>query len=125
MRCARTPVFALFKDWGLGAVTAINSRATGGTGSTSYNNAGLPGIGFRQDPIEYNSMTHHTNLDTCERIIPEEVKEASAEVAAAVWFVANRDHAAIHQRRHARARARELERTRERRGRFGCRFLPE
>lgn len=85
------PVFALFKDWGLGAVGATTSRATGGTDSTSYNNAGLPGIGFRQDPIEYNSMTHHTNLDTYERIIPDDVKEASAEVAAAVWFVANRD----------------------------------
>ena len=51
----------------------------------------MPGIGTRQDPIEYNSMTHHTNLDTYERIIPDDVKEASAEVAAAVWFVANRD----------------------------------
>jgi carboxypeptidase Q len=85
------PVFALFKDWGFGPVTTTTSRATGGTDSTSYNNAGLPGIGFRQDPIEYGSMTHHTNLDTYERIIPDDVKEASAEVAAAVWFVANRD----------------------------------
>ncbi len=85
------PVFAPFKEWGFGAVSATGSRATGGTDSTSYNNAGLPGIGFRQDPIEYGSMTHHTNLDTYERIIPEDVKEASAEVAAAVWFVANRD----------------------------------
>jgi Iap family predicted aminopeptidase len=85
------PIFPLFKDWGLGAVTATTSRATGGTDSTSYNNAGLPGIGYRQDPIEYNSMTHHTNLDTYERIIPEDVKQASAEVAAAVWYVANLD----------------------------------
>jgi hypothetical protein len=85
------PVFSQFKDWGLGAVSATASRATGGTDSTSFNNAGLPGIGFRQDPIEYNSLTHHTNLDTYERIIPDDVKEASAEVAAAVWFVANRD----------------------------------
>lgn len=85
------PAFVPFKDWGLGAVRATSSRATGGTDSTSYNNAGLPGIGYRQDPIEYNSMTHHTNLDTYERIIPEDVKEASAEVAAAIWYVANLD----------------------------------
>ncbi len=84
-------VFALFSDWGLFGVSSTTSRATGGTDSTSFNNAGLPGIGFQQDPIEYNSMTHHTNLDTYERIIPEDVKEASAEVAAAVWQVANRD----------------------------------
>jgi Zn-dependent M28 family amino/carboxypeptidase len=85
------PVFAPFKDWGFRNVNATMSRATGGTDSTSFNNAGLPGIGFQQDPIEYNSMTHHTNLDTYERIIPEDVKQASAEVAAAVWLVANRD----------------------------------
>ncbi len=82
-RCSRIGDF--------GAVSATTSRATGGTDSTSFNNAGLPGIGFRQDPIEYGSMTHHTNLDTYERIIPDDVKEAAAEVAAAVWYVANRD----------------------------------
>jgi carboxypeptidase Q len=85
------PVFGPFKDWGFRNVNATASRATGGTDSTSFNNAGLPGIGFQQDPIEYGSMTHHTNLDTYERIIPEDVKQAAAEVAAAVWFVANRD----------------------------------
>jgi hypothetical protein len=85
------PVFAPFKDWAFGGVSATTSRATGGTDSTSFNNAGLPGIGFRQDPIEYNSMTHHTNLDTYERIIPEDVKQAAAEVASAVWFAANRN----------------------------------
>ena len=35
--------------------SATSSRATGGTDSTSFNNAGLAGIGFGQDPIEYNS----------------------------------------------------------------------
>ena len=85
------PIAVPFKDWGLNGFSATTSRATGGTDSTSYNNAGLPGIGYRQDPIEYNSMTHHTNLDTYERIIPEDVKQASAEVAAAVWYVANLD----------------------------------
>ena len=57
-------VFQLFTDWGLFGVSSTNSRATGGTDSTSFNNAGLPGIGYRQDPIEYNSLTHHTNLST-------------------------------------------------------------
>ena len=54
--------------------SATSSRATGGTDCTSFNNAGLPGIGFGQDPIEYNSHTWHTNLDTYERIIEEDVK---------------------------------------------------
>jgi carboxypeptidase Q len=85
------PVLAQFADWGIGGISVTNSRATGGTDSTSFNNAGLPGVGFQQDPIEYNSMTHHTNLDTYERIIPEDVKKDAAEVAAAVLHLANRD----------------------------------
>jgi len=84
-------VFGLFTDWGVGGVSNTNSRATGGTDSTSFNNAGLPGIGMSQDPIEYNTMTHHTNLDTYERIIPDDVEKAAAIIAAAVWNVANRD----------------------------------
>jgi hypothetical protein len=88
---ALRPVLAQFKDWGLAGANTTNSRATGGTDSTSFNNAGLTGIGMQQDPIEYNTMTHHTNLDTYERIIPDDVKKASAEIAAAVWHVANRD----------------------------------
>ncbi|MEO8373214.1 MAG: M20/M25/M40 family metallo-hydrolase, partial [Candidatus Solibacter sp.] len=85
------PVLSQFTDWGVFGVSTTNSRMTGGTDSTSFNNAGLPGVGFQQDPIEYNSMTHHTNLDTYERIIPDDVHKAAAIVAAAVWHVANRD----------------------------------
>ena len=85
------PLLAQFKDWGMAGANTTTSRQTGGTDSTSFNNAGLPGIGMSQDPIEYNSMTHHTNLDTYERIIPDDVQKASAIIAAAVWHVANRD----------------------------------
>jgi len=84
------PVLAQYTDWGVFGVSATNSRVTGGTDSTSFNNAGLPGVGFSQDPIEYNTLTHHTNLDTYERIIPGDVHKAAAIVAAAVWHVANR-----------------------------------
>jgi hypothetical protein len=85
------PVLAQFTEWGVFGASATNSRQTGGTDSTSFNNAGLPGIGMSQDPIEYNSMTHHTNLDTYERIIPDDVQKAATVIAAAVWHVANRD----------------------------------
>ena len=57
-----------FEDLGVFGASATTSRAVGGTDSTSFNNAGLPGIGFSQDPIEYNTHTHHTNLDTYERV---------------------------------------------------------
>jgi carboxypeptidase Q len=85
------PVLSHFTDWGVFGVSVTNSRATGGTDSTSFNNAGLPGVGFQQDPIEYNTLTHHSSLDTYERIIPDDVERAAAVVAAAVWHVANRD----------------------------------
>jgi Zn-dependent M28 family amino/carboxypeptidase len=88
---ALRPVLAQFEDWGVFGANATSSRATGGTDSTSFNNAGLPGIGMMQDPIEYNTLTHHTNLDTYERIIPDDVEKAAAIIASAVWNVANRD----------------------------------
>jgi len=85
------PVLKQFEDFGVAGAMPTSSRNVGGTDSTSFNNAGLPGVGMSQDPIEYNTMTHHTNLDTYERIIPDDVEKNSAEMAAAVWFVANRD----------------------------------
>jgi hypothetical protein len=63
----------------------------GGTDSTSFNNAGLPGIGFGQDPIEYNSHTHHTNLDHYERIIESDVRTSAIVIAATLYELAMRD----------------------------------
>ena len=80
-----------FQDWGFTGVTASNSRRTGGTDHTSFNNAGLPGIGLAQDPFDYGSFTHHTNLDTYERIYEEDVREGAVEIASAVYAVAMAD----------------------------------
>src|ERR1035441_4638592 len=88
---ALRPLFADFADFGVGGISTTNSRATGGTDSTSFNNAGLPGVGCSQDPIDYNVLTHHTNLDTYERILPDDVKKDAAIIAAAVWHAAMRD----------------------------------
>ncbi len=85
------PVLAQFAEWGVAGSSPNNSRVVAGTDSTSFNNAGLPGIGMSQDPIEYGTMTHHTNLDTYERIVPDDVKKAAAILAAEVWHLANRD----------------------------------
>lgn len=82
------PVFPQFREWGVAGINVTSSRATGGTGGTSSNNAGLPGVGFQQNPIEYGALTHHTNLDTYERLIPQDVKEAAVLVASTVWHVA-------------------------------------
>jgi carboxypeptidase Q len=85
------PALKQFEDFGVFGASVTNSRATGGTDSTSFNAAGLPGVGLGQDPIEYQSFTWHTNLDTYERIVPEDVKRAATVVSAAIWHVANMD----------------------------------
>jgi hypothetical protein len=82
---------APFADFGVAGALPSTSRATGGTDSSSFNNAGLPGIGLMQDPIEYQTHTWHTNLDTYERIVPDDVQKASAVIAAAVWQMASRE----------------------------------
>jgi len=82
---------APFEDLGVLGASATRSRAVGGTDSTSFNNAGLPGIGFGQDPIEYNTHTHHTNLDNYERVIEADVKSSAIAIAATLYELAMRD----------------------------------
>ena len=80
-----------FADWGFMGAVSTDSRRTGGTDSTSFNNAGLPGIGLAQDGFDYGSFTHHTNLDTYERIYEQDVREAAVEIASAVYAIAMAD----------------------------------
>ena len=97
--------FAPFEDLGLMGATNTRSRRASGTDSTSFNQAGLPGIGLSQDPIEYGSYTWHTSLDTYERIIEEDVKKSAIvnRRRQVVRRDAGRDAAAIRQGRHAAA----------------------
>jgi carboxypeptidase Q len=80
-----------FEDNGFFGVNATQSRRRGGTDSTSFNEAGLPGIGIQQDPIEYGTHTWHTNLDTYERIIERDAQQSAMVIAAAVYHLAMRD----------------------------------
>ena len=77
-------------DGVVGAVTS-RSRRLGGSDNTSFSQAGLPGIGMGQDPIEYGSHTWHTNLDTYERILEDDVKKDAMMIAWAVYQLAMRD----------------------------------
>ena len=80
-----------FKDWGFYRVNPTLGRNTGGTDSTSFNNAGLPGVGYNQDPFDYNTYTHHTNFDTYERIYEPDMREAAVEEALSLYALANAD----------------------------------
>jgi hypothetical protein len=80
-----------FADLGVAGAISNKNRRAGGTDSTSFSQAGLPGIGLGQDPIEYFTDTWHTNIDTYERIIEDDVKKDAIIVAASVYQLAMRD----------------------------------
>ena len=80
-----------FADNGFFGATATTSRRRGGSDHTSFNEVGLPGIGVQQDPIEYQTYTWHTNLDTYERIIEDDARQSAMVIAAAVYHLAMRD----------------------------------
>ena len=84
-------ILAPFKNDGLVGASVTRSRRLGGSDNTSFNQAGLPGIGMGQDPIEYQTHTWHTNLDTYERILEDDVKKDAIMVAWAVYQLAMRD----------------------------------
>lgn len=84
-------VLAPFEDYGFFGVLPSRSRGLGGSDHTSFNQAGLPGIGVAQDPIEYFNVTWHTNLDTYERIIEDDAKKSAIVIAAAVYYLAMSD----------------------------------
>ena len=88
---ALRPVLTPFEDLGFMGVIPSRSRFLGGSDNTSFSQAGLPGIGVAQDPIEYFNITWHTNLDTYERIIEDDVKKSAIVIAAAVYHLAMRD----------------------------------
>lgn len=80
--------FAPFQD--LGANTLTLSR-TGGTDHMSFDGIGLPGFQFIQDPIEYDTRTHHSNQDVFERIQTDDLKQASIILASFVYNAAVAD----------------------------------
>jgi Zn-dependent M28 family amino/carboxypeptidase len=84
-------ILAPFGNVGVAGATSSRSRGLGGSDNTSFNQAGLPGIGMGQDTIEYNSHTWHTNLDTYERIVEADVKQNAMVVAWSVYQLATRD----------------------------------
>ena len=77
-----------FKDLGM---TAITMRNTGGTDHQSFDAVGIPGFQFIQDPIEYDTRTHHSNMDVYDRLQPEDLKQISVIVAGFIYDAAMRD----------------------------------
>lgn len=82
---------APFRDLGVAGATVNRNRNLGGTDLTVFNRAGVPTVFFDQDPIQYDSHTHHTNLDTYERIVEGDLQQAAIVVAATAYQLAMRD----------------------------------
>ena len=89
---AARPIFrawlAPFADMGATTITASN---TGGTDHQSFDGIGLPGFQFIQDPLEYDTRTHHSSMDVYERIQEDDAKQASIIMASFVYHAAVRD----------------------------------
>jgi carboxypeptidase Q len=89
---AATPIFeaalAPFRDLD---VLAVRHGNTGGTDHLAFDRVGVPGFNFIQDPVEYFTRTHHSHVDTFERLLLDDLRQAAVVVAATAWHLANRD----------------------------------
>jgi carboxypeptidase Q len=77
-----------FNEMGAKTITINN---TGGTDHLSFDRVGIPGFQFIQDEIEYDTRTHHTNMDTYDHLVPDDLKQAAVIVASFVYNTAQRD----------------------------------
>ncbi len=89
---AVAPIFsqwmAPLKDLG---VTTLTMRNTGGTDHLSFDAVGIPGFQFIQDPLDYETRTHHSNMDVYEELRPADLRQAAVVEAIFVYNAAMRD----------------------------------
>lgn len=87
LRAALAPL----SDLGVAGAVEHRTRRLRSTDATTFSRAGLPAIGLMQDPIEYGSITWHSNLDTYEEIIEDDVKQQAIVIATLLYELAMRD----------------------------------
>ena len=85
----------IFKSW-LNAIadtsaTGITESNTGSTDHLSFDAVGIPGFEFIQDPLEYDTRTHHSNMDTYDHLQIADLKQAAAVVACFIYNAAMRN----------------------------------
>ncbi len=88
-------VAPIFQQWieplkDLG-VTTLTLRNTGGTDHEAFDAIGIPGFQFIQDPLDYETRTHHSNMDVYENLSPEDLAQAAVVEAIFVYNTAMRD----------------------------------
>ena len=86
------PIFeawmAPFKSMGM---TTLADRSVGGTDHMAFDSIGLPGFQFIQDPIQYDTLTHHSDKDTLDRLQKDDLMKNAAILASWVYLAANRE----------------------------------
>ena len=88
---AVAPIFeAWMKPFNNIGMSTLTIRDTGGTDHQSFDAVGLPAFQFIQDPLEYGTRTHHSNMDVYERVQEEDMRKNAVIVAAFVYHAANR-----------------------------------
>jgi carboxypeptidase Q len=89
---ALVPIFeqwiAPLRDLGVTLVT-LRPRCAGDC--RPFEQAGIPSPGVIQDPLEYDTRTHHTNIDTYDRLVPEDLRQAAVVMATFLYNTAMRD----------------------------------
>jgi len=89
---AIAPIFAQWiaplKDLG---VTTISPRNTGGTDHLSFDAVGLPGFQFIQDPMDYETRTHHSDMDTYDRLHAYDLEQAAVVEAIFLYNTSERE----------------------------------
>ncbi len=86
----------IFRSWlapfaDMGANGGVTNSSTGSTDHMSFDAVGIPGFQFIQDPIEYETRTHHSNMDTYDHLSIEDLKQAAIVIAAFVYNTAQRN----------------------------------
>ncbi len=85
----------IFKQWiaplaDLG-VTTITNRNTGGTDHLGFDAVGLPGFQFIQDPMDYETRTHHSDMDTVDRLHAFDLEQAAVVEAIFLYNTSERE----------------------------------
>ncbi len=80
--------FSPYSDLSAGTVT---NKSTGGTDHESFDDVGLPGFQFVQDPLDYSARLHHTHIDSYDHLVENDLKQAAVIMAGFVYKAAMAD----------------------------------
>jgi carboxypeptidase Q len=86
-----TEWFKPFADLGAGTISNRTTGGAGGTDHQSFDAVGIPAFSFMQDPLEYGTRTHHSNMDVYDRIQAGDLAQIAAVVASFAYNAANRE----------------------------------